>query len=150
MTPQQLEKLLLLEQSGELSPEQSRRLQQELAASTAARYQRNQLQKLAAHIPPLPWQPAPGAAERIAARLSTTPPAPRQWTFRPAWAAAAAIITFLAISAALRHPNRRSPPAPVAAAVETEAWNDPLDADFAAIENLLADISAEPFEWADL
>ena len=33
---------------------------------------------------------------------------------------------------------------------EWDAWDDPLEADFAALENLLADIAAEPFELADL
>ena len=158
MTPQQIEKLLLLEQTGELSPKQRHRLQEALATSAAARQQREQWQKMAALLPPPAWQPAPApeAAARIAARLqateAATAPIRRPYALHPAWAAAAAILILLAISAALLRPTA---PAPLTATAEIEAdewdaWDDPLEADFAALENLLAEISAEPFELADL
>ena len=157
MTPQQIEKLLLLEQTGELSSKQRQRLQEALATSAAARQQREQWQKMAALLPPPAWQlaPAPEAAARIAARLqateAATAPIRRPYALHPAWAAAA-ILILLAISAALLRPTA---PAPLTATAEIEAdewdaWDDPLEADFAALEDLLADIASEPFELADL
>ena len=95
MTPQQIEKLLLLEQTGELSSKQRQRLQEALATSAAARQQREQWQKMAALLPPPAWQlaPAPEAAARIAARLqateAATAPIRRPYALHPAWAAAA-------------------------------------------------------------
>lgn len=152
MNPKQLEQLLFLESSGELSPRQRRALDAELAANPAARRFRDQLRALAGAAPAPAAGPAPDAAARIAARLQrnqTSRPA-----FRPAWkpalAAAAALALLLGVYA-LR-PGPISEPvatAAVAAAAEDEDWTDLLDDDFTELEDLLAAIAAEdPF--ADL
>ena len=146
MNPHELERLLLLEQSGELSPRQRRTLDAELAANPAARRTRDQLRALAGAVPPPAAAPAPAAAARIAARLR--PPRPAAWIFRPVWkpalAAAAALALFLGV--------RAFRPAPVAAPIETAAnatasadedWTDPLDAEFTELENLLLAISTD-------
>ena len=146
MNPHELERLLLLEQSGELAPRQRRALAAKLAASETARRFRDQLRKLAAAVPPPAAQPAPDAAARIAAHLR--PPRPAAWIFRPVWkpalAAAAALALFLGV--------RAFRPAPVAAPIETAAnaiasadedWTDPLDAEFTELENLLLAISTD-------
>ena len=153
MTPQQNEKLQLLEQTGELSSKQRQRhrsfghIRRRATARTMAENGRP--------APPCVAAPAPEAAARIAARLqateAATAPIRRPYALHPAWAAAA-ILILLAISAALLRPTA---PAPLTATAEIEAdewdaWDDPLEADFAALENLLADIAAEPFELADL
>ena len=146
MNPHELERLLLLEQSGELAPRQRRALDAELAASETARRLRNQLRVLATAAPEPAAAPAPDAAARIAARLH--PPRPAAWVFRPVWkpalAAAAALALFLGV--------RAFRPAPVAAPIETAAnatanvdedWTDPLDAEFTELENLLLAISTD-------
>ena len=146
MNPHELERLLLLEQSGELAPAQRRALDAELAASADACRLRDQLRAWTAAIPPPAAGPAPDAAARIAARLR--PPRPAAWIFRPVWkpalAAAAAMALFLGV--------RAFRPAPVAAPIETaavataaaeEEWTDPLDAEFTELENLLLAISTD-------
>ena len=146
MNPHELERLLLLEASGELSPRQRRALDAELAASETARRLRDRLRAWTAAVPPPAAAPAPDAAARIAARLR--PPRPAAWIFRPVWkpalAAAAALALFLGV--------RAFRPAPVAAPIETAAnatanadedWTDPLDAEFTELENLLLAISTD-------
>ena len=152
MNASQLEQLLLLEQSGELAPNQRRQLDAALAASPAARQSRDQLRSLAHALPDPPAQPAPDAAARIAARLAQAPKP--SFAFLPAWkpalAAAAALALLLGVY------TLRPGPAPVetaavAAAAEDEDWTDPLDADFTELENLLAAISADDsFEITEL
>lgn len=154
MNPNQLERLLLLEQSGELTAKQRRALEAELAASSAARRFRDQLRALAGAVPPPAAGPAPDAAARIAARLRHD----RQsfLVFRPVWkpalAAAAALALFVGV--------RTFRPAPAAAPAETAAvataaeeadWTDPLDADFTELESLLAAMSTDAaFEITEL
>jgi len=147
MNPHELERLLLLEQSGELAPRQRRALDAELAASETARRLRDRLRAWTAAVPPPAAAPAPDAAARIAARLRP-PPRPAAWIFRPVWkpalAAAAALALFLGV--------RSFRPAPIAAPIETavnatasadEVWTDPLDAEFTELENLLLAISTD-------
>ena len=154
MNPKQLEQLLLLESSGELSPAQRRALDAELAANPAACRFRDQLRALAGAVPPPAAGPAPDAAARIAARLRHD----RQsfLVFRPVWkpalAAAAALALFVGV--------RTFRPAPAAAPAETAAvataaeeadWTDPLDADFTELESLLAAMSTDAaFEITEL
>ena len=154
MNPNQLERLLLLEQSGELTAKQRRALEAELAASSAARRFRDQLRALAGAVPPPAAGPAPDAAARIAARLRHD----RQsfLVFRPVWkpalAAAAALALFVGV--------RTFRPAPAAAPAETAAvataaeeadWTDPLDADFTELESLLAAMATDAaFEITEL
>ena len=141
MNPQQLEQLLLLEQSGELSPRQRRALDAELAASPAARRFRDQLRALAAAVPPPAAAPAPAAAARIAARLT---PRSRMVVWKPLLATAAALALLLGVYTF--RPGPASAPvetAAVAAAAEEEEWTDPLDAEFTELESLLLAISSD-------
>ena len=155
MNPNQLEQLLLLEQSGELSPSQRRALDAELAASPEARRFRDQLRALAAAAPVPATGPAPDAAARIAARLQAKPkPA---FAFQPAWKPALAAAAALALFVGVHAFRPTSGPAPVAktAAVETATaevdWTDPLDADFTELESLLAAMATDAaFEITEL
>ena len=154
MNPNQLERLLLLEQSGELTAKQRRALEAELAASSAARRFRDQLRALAGAVPPPAAGPAPDAAAHIAARLQRNQSS--RPAFRPVWkpalAAAAALALFVGV--------RTFRPAPAAAPAETAAvataaeeadWTDPLDADFTELESLLAAMSTDAaFEITEL
>ena len=149
MNPQQLEQLLLLEQSGELSPQQRRDLDAELAATPDARRFRDQLRALSAAVPPPAAAPAPDAAARIAARLA---PRPRMVVWKPLLATAAALALLLGVYTF--RPGPASAPvetAAVAAAAEEEEWTDPLDAEFTELESLLAAISTDDaFEITEL
>ena len=152
MNPHELERLLLLEQSGALSPRQRRDLDAELAANPAARRYRDQLRALASAMPPPAATPAPAAAARIAARLR--PPRPAAWIFRPVWkpalAAAAALALMLGIPIC-RSGQVSAPVETVAATAEDEDWTDPLDADFTELESLLAAMADDnAFEITEL
>ena len=145
MDENKLERLLLLEQSGELSPAQRRRLDAELAASAEARQARGRLRGLAAVLPPPAGEPAPGAARRIAARLGSAPAAsPPGWpAWKPALAAAAALAILLGAFFFRAAPHPAGEPALAAVEAEVEDWTDPLDAEFAELENLLLSISTD-------
>ena len=149
MNPQQLEQLLLLESSGELSPSQRRALDAELAAAPEARRFRDQLRALSAAVPPPAAPPAPDAAARIAARLA---PQPQTFAWKPLLATAAALALLLGVYTF--RPGPASAPvetAAVAAAAEEEDWTDPLDAEFTELESLLAAISTDDeFEITEL
>ena len=141
MNPMQLERLLLLEQSGELAPKQRRELEAELAGSAEARQQRDDLRRLAAALPAPAAQPVPGTATKIAARLRQ--PARPAFNLLPAWkpalAAAAALALILGVRAYRAAPGTAEPaPAVAAAAAAEEEWTDPLETEFIALEELLA------------
>jgi anti-sigma factor RsiW len=146
MNSNELEQLLLLEQSGELSSKQRRQLEAELAVSAEARRLRAEVRRLAAAIPASAAQPAPSATAIIAARLRQAPkPA---LAFQPIWkpvvAAAAALALLLGVHTF--HGGKAADPtesAAVAAASEEEDWTDPLEADFTELESLLAAISSD-------
>ena len=137
MNPSQLEQLLLLEQSGELAPNQRRQLDAELAASPAARQARAALRGLANAVPESAARPAPGAAARIAARLAHSP----KPAFAPAWKSALALL----LGVRSFQGNRATPAAPATelAAAEDEEWTDPLEAEFSELESLLLAISTD-------
>ena len=155
MNPKQLEQLLLLESSGELSPAQRRALDAELAASPEARRFRDQLRALAAAAPAPAVGPAPDAAARIAARLRHD--GKSLLVFRPVWKPALAAAAALALFVGVRSFER---PAVVPAAAETAAvataaeevdWTDPLDAEFTELESLLAAMATDAaFEITEL
>ena len=149
MNPQQLEQLLLLESSGELSPRQRRALDAALAAAPEARRFRDQLRALSAAVPPPAAPPASDAAARIAARLAARP---QTFAWKPLLATAAALALLLGVYT-LRPGPAAAPveTAAVAAATEEEEWIDPLDAEFTELESLLAAISTDDaFEITEL
>ena len=151
MNAKRLEQLLLLEQSGELSPDQRRQLDAELNASPEAQEHRAELRQLTEAIPPLKVEPAPDAAARIAGRLHKTP-AP---AFSPAWkpllAAAAAVALMFGLRAyRSAAPGSYEPALAAATTVEVE-WTDPFEAEFAELESLIATISPEEsFEISEI
>ncbi len=152
MNQTHVERWLLLEQTGELSARQRRQLAAALAASSVARRGRAELCGLAAAIPPVTAQPAADAVPRIAARLRA-----RQkpsLTFPPAWKPALAAVAALALLVGLRvfryQPGGYGGSA-VAAVAEEEDWTDPLEAEFAELENLISGFdSDEPFGITEL
>lgn len=156
MNPSTLEQLLLLEQSGELTAAQRRDLDAELAASPEARRQQTSLRTLAGAIPPLEAQPAPDAAARITARLQAAPARAHRSLFRPVWKPALAAAAALALLLGVRTLRPAAAPEIVTATVivevdEAELWADPFEADFAELDNLLAEAeSDDPTEFMEL
>ena len=155
MNPNQLERLLLLEQSGELSPRQRRELNAELDASAEARRQRGRIRDFASAIPPSTAQPSPGTVQRIHARLQSRPtPSP---IFHPVWksalASAAALALLIGVHAYRSSPNP-TPSEPAVASVTTaseEEWTDPLDSEFTELESLIATFSTDnTFEMTEI
>ena len=143
-----LEQLLLLEQSGELSPDQQRQLDTELAASPEARQQQATLRALAGAIPPVDAEPAADAAARIAARLQAAPaPSPRS-LFRPVWKPALAAAAALALLLGIRafRPDTAPEIGVAEITVEEELWADPFEADFAELDSLIADAESDDLE----
>jgi anti-sigma factor RsiW len=146
MNAKTLEQLLLLEQSGELSPKQYRALEAALVASAEARRLRKNLRGLAAAIPAPAAQPAPDAVTRIAERLRQAPPP--AFTFQPAWKPALAAVAALTLLFGVRtfHAPKTAVSSEATLAsipgVEDE-WTDPLDAEFIELENLITSISAD-------
>ena len=146
MKPEQLEQWLLLEQSGELTPQQKLRLDAELAASEAARRLRDQLRTIAGAVSAPAVQPAANSAARIAARLR--PAARPAFTFVAAWKPALAFAAALALIVGVRtfqapRPAGTVETAAVTTAAEEEEWSDPLDSEFTELESLLASIASE-------
>ena len=146
MNPNQLEQLLLLEQSGELSTRQRRQLDRELAASAQARKLQAELRGFAQSLPAITAQPVPDVAARIDARLRHA--AKPAFVFRPVWKPALAAVAALALLLGVRsyHDTRIAPADPAAvetAAAEEVEWTDPLEAEFTELESLLLAISTE-------
>ena len=155
MNPNQLELLLLLEQSGELSPQQRRELDAELGASAEARCQRAQLRSFAAAIPTSPAQPAPGTAQLIHARLQSQQKP--STAFHPAWksalTAAAALALLIGVHAyrGKTNPIPSEPTVASSTVVEEEEWTDPLDSEFTELENLISTFSTDDtFEMTEI
>lgn len=152
MNQKRIERLLLLEPSGELSARQRRQLDKALAADAEARRQRDELRGLAAALPPGAAQPSAAAVGRIAARLR--PPPKPAFAFSPAWKPALAAVAALTLLLGVRafHPQPGAPaPATVSAAAEEEEWTDPLETEFAELESLIAGLDAdETFEITEL
>ena len=145
MNTRLLNRLLLLEQSGELSPQQRRRLAAELARLHSARHLPQELHTLARFLPPPATHPAPDAALKIAARLRPPPEKPVV-SCPPAWKPLLAAAAVLALLLGIRafHATEAPPVLAVTAiAGEEEEWTDPLDADFTELETLLLAVAAD-------
>lgn len=155
MNPNQLERLLLLEQSGELSPRQRRELNAELDASAEARRQRGRIRDFASAIPPSTAQPSPGTVQRIHARLQSRPTPSAG--FHPAWKSALATAAALALLIGVHAYRLQTRPVPsnpsVASGTATveEEWTDPLDSEFTELESLIATFSTDnTFEMTEI
>lgn len=154
MNGKQLERLLLLEQSGELSPRQRRDLESALAAAPDARRLRADLRRFAGVLAAPTAQPAPDAAAKIAARLR--PPAKPAFSPTPAWKPALAAAAALALLFGARsfRPNLNPSaenPADSSATAQEEDWTDPLETEFTELESLLAALAAgDSLEMSEL
>ena len=145
MNPKQLEQLLLLEQSGELSPKQRRTLDAELAAHSSAYPLRKELRNLTASIPSPTAIPSTLSTSAIHARLSQSSKAPSG--FRPAWKPALAAVAALSLLLGIHTYHAKTPisstPTVASMTTEEEEWTDPLDSEFTELESLIATISTD-------
>ena len=155
MNAKKIERWILLEQTGELSP----RRKAQLDACPEAQALRDELQALQRAIPPVEVQPSPWATSRIQARLKTESrtvllPA-RAW--QPILALAAcltvAVMWFTVRPGSSPETRTSSVPSAVAAysVEDVDAWDMEFEEDLEELEVMILDISdTSMFELAGL
>lgn len=151
MKTEKLEKLLLLEQSGELSPGQRRRLECELSASDNARRLREELSLLSRSVCKPAAEPSPWTVARIAARLheERQPAVNLSCILKPVLALAAGLV--LVINIWNFHGKQvPSTSAAVVSAAGVDVWNDPFEGDLSRLENLIGTISGDPLDIMEM
>jgi ferric-dicitrate binding protein FerR (iron transport regulator) len=149
MKRNKLEKWLLLEQSGELSPRQLRRLERELAVSENARMLRQELGRLKGAILLPEIEPSPWTVTKIAARLRHRPVLTVTWVLKPVFALAACLIVVAGI---LNFHGKQTFSAPVVvmAAAGVDVWNDPLEDDLRRLESQIVAISGDSLDIMEM
>lgn len=154
MKIKKIEKWLMLEQSGELTPRKLTRLGRELEKSEEARRLRADLALLSRSIQPSTAEPDPWAVTKIEARLRREPG--RTMRMPHAWKSALAAAACLVIALHVVNLNMNQPltPAPKAVAttpaVSQDVLSDPLEDDFAALESLILAISGDPLDIMEI
>ena len=151
MKTKKLEKWLLLEQSGELSPGQLRRLGRELAVSEKARALREELGLLKGAVVTPEIEPAPWTIVRIAARLREERGSVLNFSkvWKPVLALAAGLMVVTGIFN-FHGEQASSTSTAVIAAAGVDVWNDPFEADLSKLENLIAAISSDPLDSMEM
>jgi hypothetical protein len=146
MNEKKLEKWILLEQTGELSP----RKQKMLNAFPQAAGKRAELIALQAAVPSVNEEPSPWATARIAARLKTEkrPLLLPVRVWQPVLALAACL-TILVTQVEFAP----EPFAVASASVEVgvaDVWNVQFDEDLAELESLILAISGDPLDIMEM
>jgi ferric-dicitrate binding protein FerR (iron transport regulator) len=151
MKRKKLEKWLLLEASGELSPRQLRRLDRELAVSEDARALRQELGRLKGSIFLPEIEPSPWTVTRIAARLREDRRSVLTVTqaLRPILALAACLTLVVGILNFHGKQNSSSL-ATVVAAAGVDVWNDPLEEDLSRLERQIMAISGDSLDTLEM
>lgn len=152
MKTRQIEKWLLLEQSGELSPRQHRSLCRVLASSEEARAMRNELGCLKESIIPPEIEPSPWSVTRIAARLNEEhrPVFLFSRVWKPALALAACLTVITGILNFHGEQQTSSAPVAVLATAGVDVWDDPLEEDLSRLENQIVAISGDPLDIMEM
>ncbi len=146
MKTNKLEKWILLEQSGELSP----RRRKMLDACPDAAAKRAELNALCSAVQPADAEPSPWCVTRINARLKTE----RRSLLLPArvWQpilALAACLTLIVTTFDFMPETSTTPPT-VLTAAETYAWSVQFDEDLAELESLILAISGTPLDITEM
>ncbi|NOU35634.1 MAG: hypothetical protein HOO88_02520 [Kiritimatiellaceae bacterium] len=138
MKIKKIEKWLLLEQSGELSPRKLRALHRELAGSEEARVLRSELGWLKDTVITPALEPSPWSVAKISARLHVGP-VPVLASARVWKSALALAACLMAVSGVFNFHDKRvsSTPVAVVAAAGVDVWNDPLEEDLSKLERLI-------------
>lgn len=151
MKKKKLEKWLLLEQSGELSPRQLRRLGRELAASEDARMLRQEFERLRGSILFPQIEPSSWTVAKIAARLrqERRPMLTVTRALKPVFALAAGL---LIITGVLNFHGRQisSTSDAVVTAAGVDVWSDPLEEDLSRLERQIVAISGESLDIMEM
>ncbi|MEI8205791.1 MAG: hypothetical protein WCG03_02825 [Kiritimatiellales bacterium] len=151
MKRKKLEKCLLLEQSGELSPRQLRQLERELAASENARILRQELGRLRGSVLLPETEPFPWTVARISARLreERRPVLTATQVIKPVLALAACV---MAVAGIFNFHGKQAASSPVAvvAAAGVDVWNDPLEGDLSRLERQIAAISGDSIDIMEM
>ena len=147
-----LEKWLLLEQSGELSPRQLRRLGRELSVSEEARVLRNELRRLKGSIILPETDLSSWTVATITARLREEhrPVVYFYKILRPALALAACLLITTGILNFHGQQISSTSTAVVVAAAEVDVWNDPFEEDLSKLENLIVAMSGDPLDIMEM
>ncbi|MFA7256306.1 MAG: hypothetical protein WC047_01840 [Kiritimatiellales bacterium] len=144
MNIKKIEKWLLLEQSGELSPRQLRRLNRELAVSDEARRLRKELGGLKRSILIPVFEPSPWTFVKIAARLrGQNRSSPGFYRVLKPALAVAACLTLVTGLWNFHEEQTSSVPAAIASSEGVDVWDDPLEEDLGRLETLIASISGD-------
>jgi len=151
MKRKKLEKWLLLEQSGELSPQQLRQLGRELAVSEDARILRQELGQLKGCILLPEIEPSPWTVTKITSRLREEhrPALTVTRAFKPALALATGLMVVVGILNFHEGQNSSAPVAVVAAA-GVDVWNDPLEEDLSRLESQIAAILGDSLDIMEM
>jgi hypothetical protein len=152
MKTNKLEKLLLLEQSGELSPKQRCRLEHELQVSDKARKLRSDLSMLSGSINKPDVELSPWTVARIDARLreKSRPALTPSVLWKPALALAAGLTIISGVFSFHGKPTSSAPVSAVVAMAEVDVWNMPFEEDLIKLENLIVAISDHPADIMEM
>jgi len=144
MNAKKPERLLLLEQSGELSPAQRRALGQAGDVEST----RRELKALCATIQSPDVEPDPWAITRIAARLRKEPRPVLLWARKPVLALAAIMV--LAAGLWIFKGGQPSVSSFAVATAEVDVWNDPFETELQELEVLILAISEDSFDIMEM
>lgn len=170
MNTRKLEKWLLLEQSGELSPRQALRLNRALEASEEARVLKSELVRLKGSIRTPNVELAPWTVAKISARLNghhrpvlnfyrgchslrSLPRIRGASLASLGWKPALALAACLAVVAGVLNFHGKQIPSTstaVVVAAGADVWNDPFEEDLSKLENLIVAISGDPLDIMEM
>jgi hypothetical protein len=152
MNTKKIERWLLLEQTGELSPRKLRNLNFELAASEDVRRLRDELSSLSGAVIKDAVEPDPWTLTKITARLRAEK-APR-WSFSRALKPVLTLSICLFMTTRLLNFHESQTPsgnyAGSVAVAEADALNDPFEVDMAELENLILAISGDQLDIMEM
>ena len=151
MKRKKLEKWLLLEASGELSPRQLRRLGRELAVSEEARILRQELGRLRGSIFLPEVEPSPWTVAKISARLREEhrPVFLFSNAWKPVFALAACLMVVVGIFN-FHGKHTISIAVAVVTAAGVDVWSDPLEQDLSRLENQIVAISGDSLDVMEM
>ena len=139
-----LEKWVLLEQSGELSPRRQRKL--EACPETQAKRDEYQALCEAVQIPDV--EPSPWAVTKIAARLREE--RHPVLTFSKVWKPVFLTAACLTLVVSTFNLNQAPSALAVVAVVEAEEWNVQFEEDLVELESLILAISGDSIDTMDM
>lgn len=152
MKTNKLEKLLLLEQSGELSSGQRCRLEHELQVSDKARKLRADLCVLRGSINEPDVELSPWTVARIDARLreKSRPAFNPSVLWKPALALAAGLTLISGIFNFNENQISSAPAVAVIGTTEVDVWSVPFEEDLHRLETLIMAISVNPVDLMEI